>query len=431
VCDDLDSNKRKETSKKGDTMIGEIIAVGEEVLAGDVVNSNAAVISRTLAEAGVFCRFHSVVGDIERDIIHQLELASKRSDFVILCGGLGPTKDDLTKETVAQFLNKSLYTDETIVEKINSWFLGRGIQPTENNFKQALVIEDSRVLGNLNGTAPGAYIASEKVHYFLLPGPPNELIPMLNLSVMPIVKEISKDIILSKTFKLLHIGESHAVTILDDLMEASEDFILAPYAKLSEVHIKATAIGTDMELLESRIHGVAVEMHHRLGDHIYTSEDEDLVDVILWKLLSNQATLSTAESCTGGLLSNWFVEKPGVSQVFLEGSVTYSNQSKENRLKVAHDTLVNFGAVSSEVAKAMVEGIIQTSGSTYGISITGIAGPDGGNEEKPVGLVYIGVGSGSMCEVYEHRFLGNRDKIRNNAAKWALIHLWDFLKKKS
>lgn len=408
-------------------MIGEIIAVGEEVLSGDVVNSNASVISRALADNGVFCRFHSVVGDIESDIINQLSLASKRCDIIILCGGLGPTKDDLTKETVAKFLNKSLYTDSDIVDTINGWFAGRGIEPTENNYKQALVIEDSNILKNENGTAPGVYISSNNVHYFLLPGPPNELIPMLNDSVLPIIKTVSQDIIASKTFKLLHIGESQAVTILDDLMVSTDDFILAPYAKLSEVHIKATAIGKDKEVLEKRINLTALELYKRLGNHIYTDENMDLLDILIQRLTSIKATLATSESCTGGLLSNWFVEKPGVSSVFLEGVITYSNQSKEQRLKVPHEALEAHGAVSKEVANLMVKGLLQTAGSTYGISITGIAGPDGGTDEKPVGLVFIGVGNESRIDVFEHRFLGNREKIRNNAAKWALIHLWDFL----
>lgn len=408
-------------------MNGEIIAVGEEVLSGDVVNSNAAVISRSIADVGIFCRFHTVVGDVESDIIDQLNIASKRSRYVFLCGGLGPTKDDLTKETVAKFLDKKLFRDESVVRSIDAWFVGRNIKPTENNYKQALVIEDAHVLENANGTAPGIYIENQGVHYFLLPGPPNELIPMLNEVVIPMIKDRSETAIITKTFKLLHIGESHAVTIIDDLMQASDEFILAPYAKLSEVHIKATAIGTDHRALKTRINTISQAMEERLGEYIYTTNEEDLVDVIITQLLSKDLTLAVAESCTGGLLSSFFVEKSGVSKVFVEGVTTYANESKIKRLNVSTELLDRFGAVSAEVAKAMLMGLLVTSGATIGVSITGIAGPLGGTEYKPVGLVYIAVGNQDNSQVYEHNFKGNRDKIRNNAAKWALIHLFDAL----
>jgi len=409
-------------------MNGEIIAVGEEVLSGDVINSNAAHISRELSEVGVFCRYHSVVGDIVEDIQSQLVFASERSSIVILCGGLGPTKDDLTKETLAEFLHKQLYIDQDIVENINAWFAGRKMIPTENNYKQALVIEDSDVLINKNGTAPGTYIQQGDVHYFLLPGPPNELIPMLKESVIPMIQRISNDIIVTRTFKLLNIGESHAVTLIDDLLESSNEFILAPYAKLSEVHIKATAIGKEATVVQDKIDLITTEMVKRLGHHIYTMENMDLVDVILKRCIQLNATISTAESCTGGLLSNWIVEKSGASAVFIEGVTTYSNESKEKRLGVSHQLLETFGAVSYEVAEAMVKGLLKVSGTTFGISITGIAGPMGGTDEKPVGLVYIGVGSYEDIQIYEHHFMGNRDRIRQNAAKWALIHLWEKIK---
>lgn len=411
-------------------MNGEIIAVGEEVLSGDVINSNAAVISREIADAGVFCRFHSVVGDIESDLIEQLELASKRSKYVFLCGGLGPTKDDLTKETVAKFVGRPLFRDEAVIKYIEEWFTSRKVTPTENNYKQGLVIEGAKVLFNANGTAPGIYVVKDDVHYFLMPGPPNELIPMLKEVVIPILTEQSDKIILTKTFKLLGIGESHAVTLIDDLIEASEDFILAPYAKLAEVHIKATAIGTDLEQLTSKIAFITEQMEQRLGQHIYSTEATDLADVVIQKLRTLHKTIAVAESCTGGILSSMFVDKSGASDVFFEGVTTYSNESKIRRLLVPKEQLNSFGAVSHEVAESMVKGLLETSGTDWGISITGIAGPGGGTDSKPVGLVYIAVGTHESILVHEHRFKGNRDKIRNNAAKWALIHLYDRLSAK-
>lgn len=408
-------------------MYGEIIAVGEEVLAGDVINSNAAVLSQKLAELGVFCRFHSVVGDIEDDIVNQLKLAVKRSKVILLCGGLGPTKDDLTKEAVAKFLNRNLYEDPKLVQDIKSWFVGRNIPLSANNFKQALMIEGASSLINSNGTAPGVYVVYKDVHIFLLPGPPNELIPMYECCVKTKIAPLVNERIINKTYKLINIGESQAVTILDDIMEASDDFILAPYAKLREVHIKATAIGEDVQQLKQRIEAVDLIIKERLGSHIYSEDGSDLIDVIIQLLKERGETISTAESCTGGLVASSFVDKAGASSVFMEGLITYSNESKRKQLHVDSLLLETYGAVSAETAKAMVKGLLNESNTTYGISITGIAGPDGGTEEKPVGLVYISIGTLNNIQVFEHRFMGNRDKIRAQAAKHALIHLWGVL----
>jgi nicotinamide-nucleotide amidase len=414
-------------------MYGEIIAVGEEVLAGDVINSNAAVISNKLADIGVFCRFHSVVGDIEEDIHRQLAISATRSKLIILCGGLGPTKDDLTKEALASFLHRNLYEDPKIVEDIKVWFAGRNVAMSQNNFKQALMIDGGESLINANGTAPGVYIQENGIHYFLLPGPPNELIPMFEQCALPKIKPFVREMIISKTFKLVNIGESTAVTILDDIMEASEDFILAPYAKMREVHIKATAIGSDLALLENRIKSVEAIIEDRLGPYIYSKDGRDLNQVIIDLLKEKAKTVSTAESCTGGLIASSFVDKAGVSSVFMEGLVTYSNESKMRQLKVESDIIRTYGAVSEETAYAMVKGLLDLTGTDYGIAVTGIAGPDGGTEEKPVGLVYISLGLRSNQEekdqifVFEHRFMGSREKIRNQAAKSALIHLWDKL----
>lgn len=409
-------------------MYGEIIAVGEEVLAGDVINSNAATISRSLSEIGVFCRFHSVVGDIEQDIIKQLELAVNRSKIIVLCGGLGPTKDDLTKEAVASFLNKDLIEDPELIEGIKAWFVGRNYTPTINNFKQGLMIEGGKALINSNGTAPGVYVRYKDCHLFLLPGPPGELIPMLNHCVIPIIKPLVTTKILSKTFKLINIGESNAVTLLDDIMEASEDFILAPYAKPREVHLKATAIGEDLEVLKERIKKVETIIYERLGEHVFSNNESDLVDVVINILKDKGLTLATAESCTGGMIASSIVDKPGVSSVYTQGFITYSNESKINLLGVSESIIAKYGAVSEECAKAMVEGLLSKSGADYGISVTGIAGPDGGSTEKPVGLVYIGIGTPKGVRVYENQFMGNRDKIRTQSAKVAMTHLWEVLR---
>ena len=409
-------------------MYGEIIAVGEEVLAGDVINTNAATISCELSEIGVFCRFHSVVGDIEKDITKQLELAVKRSKIIVLCGGLGPTKDDLTKEAVATFLNEDLYEDKVLIEGIKEWFAGRNYTISKNIFKQGFMIKGGQALVNDNGTAPGIYVKYKECHIFLLPGPPGELIPMFKNCVMPIIKPLVKSKILSKTYKLINIGESDAVTILDDIMEASEDFILAPYAKLKEVHLKATAIGYDLPVLEARIKRVEDIIYERLGDYVYSDNEMDIAETVVSYIKAKGMTLATAESCTGGMIGSWIVEKPGVSAVYTQGFITYSNESKTNLLGVSEELLAEYGAVSEQCAKAMVDGLLGKSGADYGISVTGIAGPDGGTIEKPVGLVYIGIGTPEGVRVYQQNFKGNREKIRIQSAKVAMTHLWEILR---
>ena len=408
-------------------MLGEIIAVGEEVLSGDVINSNAAYISSQLSEIGVFCRFHTVVGDIEEDIIEQLDQACQRSKCIVLCGGLGPTKDDLTKEAVARYLKKPLYEDLEMRAQIDSWFKGRHQAPTENNYKQALMIEGGEPLKNGNGTAPGVYYNHQGIHIFLLPGPQGELKPMFENCVLPRMNKNIDKSIQTVTFRMIDIGESKAVTILDDLMGSSERLIVAPYAKLREVHIKVTSIEDTSKENEAAIQPIRDEIYRRLGQFIYNETDKELVEVVLDKLNKKNQTLSVAESCTGGLLSNFIVAIPGSSAVFKEGIVSYSNDSKIHRLMVASDLLKMHGAVSEEVAKAMATGVSQTLETDYSVSITGIAGPDGGTPEKPVGLVYIGIKTPDAILVKEYNFMGSRQKIREQSAKSALIDLWHML----
>jgi nicotinamide-nucleotide amidase len=408
-------------------MLGEIIAVGEEVLSGDVINSNAAYISSQLSEIGVFCRFHTVVGDIEEDIIEQLDQACQRSKCIVLCGGLGPTKDDLTKEAVARYLKKPLYEDLEMRAQIDSWFKGRHQAPTENNYKQALMIEGGEPLKNGNGTAPGVYYNHQGIHIFLLPGPQGELKPMFENCVLPRMNKNIDKSIQTVTFRMIDIGESKAVTILDDLMGASDRLIVAPYAKLREVHIKVTSIEDTAKENEAAIQPIRDEIYRRLGQFIYNETDKELVEVVLDKLKEKNQTLSVAESCTGGLLSNFIVAIPGSSAVFKEGIVSYSNDSKIHRLMVPSDLLKMHGAVSEEVAKAMATGVSQTLETDYSVSITGIAGPDGGTPEKPVGLVYIAIKTPNTVLVKGYNFMGSRQKIREQSAKSALIDLWHML----
>ncbi len=408
-------------------MLAHIIAVGEEVLSGDVVNSNAATISRALSDIGIFCRYHHVVGDVESDIVTTMKQASEEAGVIVLCGGLGPTKDDLTREAVATFLGRKLYEDATLKQELEAWFERRGYQVTENNYKQSQMIEGGCSLPNPNGTAPGMSIELPNTHIFLLPGPPRELTPMLHDYVIPILSKDSQDVICTKTFKMIGIGESQAVTIIDDIIQAGERFIVAPYAKLREVHIKVTSIEADETRCRLKMEPVEAIIRERLGDYIYTETEEDLIEYLLGVLSDKNAKLYMAESCTGGLMATQIVEKSGASSVFMEGIVTYSNASKVKRLGVLQESLDNFGAVSEQVAKEMVQGLAKDDDSAYCVSVTGIAGPTGGTEEKPVGLVYIGIRTPKGIHVYENHFQGKRQMIREAAAKTAWISLYQCL----
>lgn len=411
-------------------MKAEIIAIGEEVLAGDTINTNAAVISAKLADIGVFCRYHTVLGDVEEDIVQQLKISTKRSDVIILCGGLGPTEDDLTKESVATFVEKPLVKSDYMMNHVEEWFKSFGKVPTKNNYKQGLMIEGGVVLHNINGTACGVFYEYDDVLLYLLPGPPREMLPMLEQEVIPLLSQRVEKVILTKIYRLVGIGESNAVTILEDIMQASHELIVAPYAKLREVHIKVTSIQLTKELAEEAVAQIGKIIEERLGEYIFTCHHENLEDVLVKQLKARGQTISFAESCTAGILSSLFVNASGASAVFNQSVITYSNESKTELIGVEETLLESFGAVSEEVAKAMADGLYNTFKSDFGIGVTGIAGPTGGTDEKPVGLVYIGMRTPTGTQVFKHQFKGDREKVRQQAAKTALIHLWQYLKTK-
>lgn len=407
--------------------IAEIIAVGEEVLSGDVINTNAGLISRYLAEAGVVCRYHSVVGDNPTDIIAQLQLASGRSSIIVLIGGLGPTEDDLTRESVAAFVGKPLVESPVLKQQLEQWFKHRNYPITANNYKQALVIEGAISIPNQNGTAPGMHLEYQQNHLFLLPGPPRELKPMVEQYMLPLLRKRNHQIIVSKTFKLINIGESTAVSMIPDLIQDTPEFRLAPYAKLREVHLKATSMGQNQLSVNRRMEEISAQLKQRLGQYIYTDTEQDLMDVIVEQLIRQKQTIAVAESISGGQIASMFVDKSGVSQCFQEGLVVYSNAAKQQRLGVKEQTLQEHGAVSRPVAHQMAAHLVQQTGYDYAIATTGIAGPTGGSPEKPIGLVYIAVGSQNQIEVFEHHFSGDRKNIRDLTAKTAVIHLYNRL----
>lgn len=408
-------------------MTVELISVGTEILLGNIINTNAAYLAEKIALLGLSCYHQSVVGDNEERLEEAVRQAVGRSDIVILSGGLGPTKDDLTKEVTAKVFGRELYEDPHTRARIQAYFDKRHTKNsriTENNWKQAMVPEGAIVVDNHNGTAPGIILEENGKTAILLPGPPNEIRPMFERDIAPYLNRLQPEGIYSKMVKICSIGESRAETMVADLMESQSNPTLAPYAKTGEVHFRVTAKAADEQTAEKLMQPMIEELKKRFGDYIYTMEESvTLEEAVVDLLKEKKLTVTTAESCTGGLLAGRIMNVPGASSVYKEGYITYANESKEKLLGVRHETLESVGAVSKETAAQMAEGAARQAGAQAALSVTGIAGPDGGTEEKPVGLVYIGCYVKGRTRVEEFRFTGNRAKNRDYAVVRALTLL--------
>lgn len=412
-------------------MKAEIIAVGTEILLGDIVNSNAQYLAQELAALGIDMYYQQVVGDNEKRIIHAFDEAYNRSDIIITTGGLGPTDDDLTKEVAAKYFNKRLITDKKSIEKIEDYFKFRERKMTENNLKQGLIPEGAIIINNNNGTAPGAIIEENNKIMIILPGPPKEMKPMFEETVKPYLQKKADSVLVSRIIKILGIGESAVADELKDIMDVQTNPTIAPYAKEAGVMLRITAKADNEEKALKLIMPIEKEIKDRIGENVYASEDIGIEDVVAKLLIEKKLTISTAESCTGGMIASTLINYPGISEVFLEGAVTYSNEAKHNRLGVKNEILEKYGAVSEETAREMAIGIAKTAKTDVSIVTTGIAGPEGGTKEKPVGLVYIGVYVQGEVTIKRCIFNGNRSKIRLQATITGLDMLRRVLIKKN
>ena len=405
----------------GPKMIVEIISVGTEILLGNIVNTNAAYLAEKCAGLGLSCYYQDVVGDNEERLIGVLQAALSRADILLLSGGLGPTQDDLTKETVAKVLGKNLYLHEPSKEAIADFFQKRGIDITENNWKQAMVPEGCIVVDNPNGTAPGIIIEENGKRIVLMPGPPNEMVPMFENAIMPYLNALEPGIIYSQTVKICGVGESKVESMVEDLINAQSNPTIATYAKTGEVHLRVTAKAENEKEAKKLVKPMVKELKGRFGTHVYsTQEDVTLEKAVVDLLLANHLTVSTVESCTGGMLAARLINVPGVSDVFKMGYITYSNKAKRKLVGIKKSLLEKHGAVSPEIAKDMAKGGALFAKADVAVGITGIAGPDGGSEEKPVGLVYIACSVCGRTSVKEYHFSGTRMKIRESSVSAAL-----------
>lgn len=406
-------------------MKAEILAVGTELLMGQIVNTNAQYLSSKLPDVGISVYYHSVVGDNPERLRESLELALKRCDVVITTGGLGPTQDDLTKETISEVCGRRLVLHQESLDAIKAFFKKIAREMTHNNEKQAYMPENCTILENNNGTAPGCIIEQGGKVIVMLPGPPSEMRPMFDDFVFPYFRERSSYTIESKFLRVFGIGESAMETKILDLVEGQTNPTIATYAKEGEVTIRVSARVEQGKDAERLLGPVIEEIRKRTGDSLYSDENRTLDQVAAELLSRHKLTLATAESCTGGLISQMLTNIPGISSVFMGGAVTYSNDSKEEYLGVRRDTLLQYGAVSRQTAGEMAAGVRSRLKTDIGVAVTGIAGPDGGTPEKPVGLVYIGLSSEKGTVTKELRLLGNRKRIRTITA----LHVFDMIRR--
>lgn len=404
-------------------MRAEIITVGTEILLGDIVNTNSRYLARELALLGIEVYYQGSVGDNEDRLLEAFGESLKRSDLVITTGGLGPTLDDITKEVAAKYFGQKMELNQKSWDEIREFMSKLDKSPTENNKRQAYFPKEATILKNNNGTAPGAIFKKDKKTIIVLPGPPREMVAMFEESVRPYLENLTEDILVSKTLRLYGIGESKLETELLDVIKGQTNPTVAPYASDMEVTLRITAKAKSSEEATKLIGPMEESIRTRVGKYIYGEGDTSLDEVVSKILVEKNLKIAVAESCTGGMVSASLINYPGISSVFMEGLITYSNEAKMERLGVKKETLDKFGAVSEETAIEMAQGVCKKFNTNVGVSTTGVAGPGGGTDEKPVGLVYIGVCINGKTKVKKLNLSGNRFKVRQRAAKEALNEL--------
>lgn len=411
-------------------MNAEIISVGTELLLGQVVNLDAVIVAKELSALGINLLYYAVVGDNPERLESAVKTALDRSDLLIMTGGLGPTADDLTKEITAASAGKKLVLHEESLQRLKSYFSNLPI--SENQIKQAMLPEGCTVFNNNNGTAPGCGFKAETgCVVVMLPGPPSELTPMLTESVVPYLKHDQDSVIVSHNVHVFGRGEAMVAEMMADLTENSNPTV-APYAKEGEMFLRVTAKAEDKAQADKLCEPVIEEIQTRLGEFVYGVDIETLEEVVVKRLREQNKTIAFAESCTGGLLAKRLTDVSGSSGVFDMSFVTYANSAKEALLGVPHDILEAHGAVSEETARAMAEGVVKASGADIGVGVTGIAGPQGGTEAKPVGLIYIALSDGKRTWVAKRLPMGrskNREWHRHCAASQALDMVRRYLEK--
>ena len=404
-----------------ETLTAEIIAIGSELLAPDRSDTNSLWLTEQLNRLGIEVKLKTIVGDDDARLEEAIKDATRRSKVVITTGGLGPTEDDITRKITARALGRRLLLDETVLEEIKKRFQSFGVTMPERNSRQAMVIEDAQVLANPNGTAPGMFLEHNGTAVVLLPGPPREMQPMFINHVVSKLERRSGSIrVVRRMLRVAGMGESAVDEKIAPVYTKYENPQTTILFNQSEIEIHLTARGRSEDEANQLLDRVVLEIEEQLGNAIFSFSGEKMEEVIGLKLTVGGYTLAVAESCTGGLLAQRITEVPGSSKYFIEGVVTYSNESKTRLLGVEPILLLEHGAVSAPVAESMAEGIRNRAATDFALSITGIAGPDGGTEEKPVGTVFIAISSEAGTEHRRLKLPGDRNLIRWRATQAAL-----------
>lgn len=385
-----------------------LIGIGTELLFGQVTNTNTVYLSQKLNQLGINVLYHFTVGDNPKRLKEIISYALEKNDLVITTGGLGPTQDDLTKEMVAEVLEDELVLHQPSYDKIVKFLEWRQCKMAENNVKQAYLPENAEVFKNDRGTAPGFALEKKGKIAICLPGPPHEMKGMYEGCVFEYLQKKSSYVIHSKMLRFFGIGEAPLEIELNDLISSQTDPTIAPYAKVGEVSLRVTSRRETLEEAQNAVNEMCHTITEKVGQYIYSYEDEELIDVVTKKLIENNISISVAESCTGGAFANQLTDTPGISKVFDRSIVTYSNQAKMDELGVKQETLNKYGAVSEETAIEMVKGLKDKTNSRVCLSVTGIAGPGGGTEEKPVGLVYIAIACDDEIKCEKHQLSPDR-----------------------
>ena len=412
--------------KEGDTVNAELISVGTEILLGQIINTNAAWLAEKLAEYGINVFRQITIGDNLSRLTDGVRESLQRAEVVILTGGLGPTDDDLTREGVAAALGLDLVEDIEQRKWLETRFSGGARSMPVNNLKQALKPLGAELLPNPNGTACGYAIHHDGRWVFMLPGPPWEMEAMFNSSVVPILKDhFSLDTkLFHRTLRFIGIGESALEMELLDMMRSQSDPSMALYAKMGEIELRLTTRASDQEEADKRLDPQEQLIRERVGRFIYGYNQDTLFSVLARELVERGLTLSVAESCTSGLLGSSFTDIPGSSSFFQGGFLTYSNEMKQQMVDVPEELLIKYGAVSARVAVAMAEGARKKTGTDLALSVTGIAGPGGATETKPVGLTYIALATSESTYILRSTYSSDRVRNKSRAAKQAAYLLW-------
>jgi nicotinamide-nucleotide amidase len=401
--------------------IVEILSVGTELLLGNTLNSDAQLLSRRLSALGLNVYYHTVVGDNPGRLLEAIEVARSRADILITTGGLGPTCDDLTKQTLARAFGKKLILHQDIADELRAWFAARGQEMTENNLQQALLPEGCVIFPNACGTAPGCAFQGEGMHVLMLPGPPSECTDMFDRQAAPYLAALGEGAIVSHTLKIFGIGESKLESLLRERMNAMTNPTLAPYAKEGECELRVTAKAPSQAQAEALTAPVVEQLQALLGDLVYGVDVPNLETVVLELLKEKGRTLGSAESCTGGLIAKRLTDVPGASAVFRGGVVSYCNEVKAAALGVPQGLLDQYGAVSEPVARAMAQGARGALGCDLALATTGVAGPGSDERGNPAGLVYVALAAADRTHVRRVTLGGaGRAKVRTTAAHHAL-----------